>query len=269
MWLERDRRVGGGELRVAALRLSRLSNATDLDALGREPDVSLFWTRDPAVVAHADLVILPGSKSTRADLAELARDGLLEAIRAARAGGAFVLGLCGGYQMLGREVADPDGHDGAAGVSEGLALLPIATHFAPVKVLALARGRELASGQPVEGYEIHMGRTTSDPGTAPLLTLDGRAEGAVSADGRVLGTYLHGLLDASGYRRTLLNRVRAARGLDALPIAPQLTRTERLDRLADALESALDLPWIEALIAACPPPPVHPELDGECVLPPL
>ncbi len=263
VWLERDLVRGTGEITVAALRLDRVSNSTDMDALAREPDVALHWTRDPDRVATADLVVIPGSKSTRADLADLERDGLVAAVQAAHARGAFVLGLCGGYQMLGREINDDEGVDGPPGRSRGLGLLPLVTAFARElpKVLVNTYGSDLATGERVAGYEIHQGRTVVDPLTPPLLELRGRPDGCTSADGRVMGCYLHGLLDAPGYRRALLNRVRAARGLAALAPSSQLTQSERLDRLADVLEHALDVPWIESLLERRSPLPAHPELD--------
>ena len=164
----------------------------------------------------------------------------------ARRGGA-VLGICGGYQMLGRSVADPDGVEGPAGTTPGLGLLDVATTISGRKRLAPATGFDRASGEAVRGYEMHMG-VTAGPGRArPFLAVDGRDEGAVSADGRVLGTYLHGLFAADGFRRSFLDRLGApARAAARYEAAVETA----LDAIADGLEQALDL---DALLALAGP----------------
>ena len=192
-------------------------------------------------------MILPGSKTTIADLAALRREGWDIDILAHRRRGGHVLGLCGGYQMLGCTVADPAGHEGAAGAAAGLALLDIDTVLGAEKRLGPARGVDLASGAQVRGYEMHLG-VTRGPGLGrPMLRLGDRADGAVSADGKIAGCYLHGLFAGDEFRRAFLTRLGAASG--RLDYEAAIDRT--LDRLADHLESHLDL---DRLLAAARPP---------------
>jgi len=248
--LEADRRIGKGSLVIAVLRLGWLSNFTDMDALAREPDISLLWTRDPGEVRAADLIIIPGSKATRRDLELCRQSGLSEAVQQAHAGGAFVLGICGGYQMLGRSLDDPAGVEPPPGCTQGLGLLEVDTVFAADKKLRLVSGRCLHDDTTVTGYEIHMGRTTRRAGVAPLFQLVdvGEHEGATSADGRVSGTAIHGVLDEPAFRRGLLNRVRHARGLAPVkaPLLP--SREATFDLLADTLETNLDLAALDRII---------------------
>ena len=160
----------------------------------------------------AALVILPGSKATLADLACLRREGWDIDILAHRRQGGRILGLCGGYQMLGRRIADPDGYEGKPGEAAGLGLLDIDTVLGPEKRLCATAGIDLATGMPVRGYEMHLG-VTSGPGLSrPMLELDGRPDGAVSPDGRVAGCYLHGLFAADAFRRAFLARLGAGLG---------------------------------------------------------
>ena len=196
---------------------------------------------------EVDLVLLPGSKATLADLAALRREGWdIDILAHARRGG-WVLGLCGGYQMLGRRVADPLGLEGLAGELPGLGLLAVDTELGPVKTLALRHGVELASGAPVAGYEIHMGRTEGPGRARPMLRLGGAAEGAVSADGRVMGCYLHGLLADDGFRAAFLGRIRRR---EAAPAAYAAGVEAALDDLAAHLERCLDLDRLLAIATA-------------------
>jgi adenosylcobyric acid synthase len=159
-----------------------------------------------------------------------------------------VLGLCGGYQMLGRTVRDPDGIEGPPGEAPGLGLLAVDTELTPEKTLTRTRARHLATGQPVEGYEIHIGRTDGPDRARPVLTLDdGRPEGAASADGRIAGCYLHGLFAADGFRRAYLRSL-GADGAGGLAFDASVEAA--LDRLADHLERHLDT---DALLAAARP----------------
>ena len=234
---------------VAVPRLPRLANLDDLDPLAAERDVRLL-VLEPGrpLPAEADLVLLPGSKSTLGDLAALRAEGWDVDIRAHARRGGWVLGLCGGYQMLGRRVADPLGLEGPPGELPGLGLLDVATELAPVKTLARREGVELASGAAVAGYEIHMGRTEGPGRARPMLRLgDGGApEGAVSADGRVMGCYLHGLLARDAFRHAFLARVRDRA---AEPASYALGVEAALDGLAAHLERCLDLDRLLALAA--------------------
>jgi adenosylcobyric acid synthase len=239
------RAAGGRPIVVAVPRLPRLANSDDLDPLAAEPDVDLrLLEPGEPVPAAADLVLLPGSKATLADLAALRAEGWdVDILAHARRGG-WVLGLCAGYQMLGRRIGDPLGVDGAPGEAAGLGLLEVETVLEPAKVLALRAWREVASGEAVRGYEIHMGRTDGPGGRRPMLREGGVTDGAVSADGRVMGCYLHGLLASDGFRASLLGRIRARAGA---ALAYEARVEAALDELASHLERCLDLDRLLAL----------------------
>ena len=243
--LAADARTGTGRIRVAVPRLPRLANFDDLDPLAAEPDVDLVLLEPgDALPAATDLVVLPGSKATRHDLAALRAAGWdIDILAHARRGG-WVLGLCGGYQMLGRRVADPAGLEGPPGEIQGLGLLDVETVLAPAKVLALRERRCARTGIPTRGYEIHMGRTDGPGLRRPMLQGADGADGAVSADGRVMGCYLHGLLADDAYRAALLGRIRAR---DGLALAYEARVEAALDALADHLAGCLDLDRLLAL----------------------
>jgi adenosylcobyric acid synthase len=243
--------VGAGEsrkIKIAVPVLPRIANFDDLDPLRAEPLVELILVRPGTPLPRdAALVILPGSKATLADLAFLRREGWDIDILAHRRHGGHIMGLCGGYQMLGRHIADPQGSEGAPGEAPGLGLLEVDTVLGGAKLLGEAAGTEIASGMPVRGYEIHLG-TTGGPGLArPMLDLGGRPDGAVSADGTVAGCYLHGLFASDPFRRAFLGRLGVAGGA----VAYEAMIESVLDRLADHLEQHLDL---RALFAAARPP---------------
>ncbi|EWC62641.1 Cobyric acid synthase [Actinokineospora spheciospongiae] len=230
--------LGSQWLRVAVVRLPRISNATDVEALACEPGVSVRFVTEPSRLADADLVVLPGSKSTVADLAWLRSTGLADAVAAHAAKGLPVLGICGGFQMLGARIEDRV--ESGAGVVDGLGLLDVDFEFAEEKTLTRPTGT--AFGVPATGYEIHHGRVvrTTLPG---LLTLpDGTGEGAVS--GAVLGTHWHGLLEDDGVRRALLRRVAAWSGRDGFLGADDVSftaaRAAQLDLLGDLVAEHLD-----------------------------
>ena len=235
---------GTGGYRVACLVLSRIANFDDLDPLKLEPGVSLRMIRaGEAVPGDTDLVVIPGSKSTRADLAFLREQGWEGDIRAHLRRGGRVLGLCGGYQMLGRLVCDPQGIEGAAGESEGLGLLDIVTVMSPHKQLTRVAGVHAATGAALSGYEIHLGHSTGPDRARPFALVEGVPEGAVSPDGRVIGTYLHGVFAADGFRRAFLAGLGVAPG--ALGYGAEVERT--LDGLAAHLEAHLDVGALLAL----------------------
>ncbi len=229
----------GAAIRVAVPHLPRLANFDDLDPLAAEPEVDLrILEPGEALPGDTDLVVLPGSKGTLGDLAALRAAGWdIDILAHVRRGGR-VLGLCGGYQMLGRKIADPHGLEGPPGEARGLGLLELDTVLEPAKVLARRERRCALSGEPARGYEIHMGRTTG-PGLArPLLRGGDGDDGAISADDRVMGCYLHGLLAADGYRAALLSRIRSR--ATAL-VAYEASVDAALDALAAHLERCLDL----------------------------
>jgi adenosylcobyric acid synthase len=243
-----DRSLGqraGGAYRIVVPRLPNISNFDDLDPLSAEPGVSVeFVAPGHPLPRDADLVLLPGSKATRADLAALRAQGWdVDILAHARAGGR-VLGLCGGYQMLGRSVADPQGIEGPAGTSAGLGLLDIDTVLGDDKRLERIDTRDDLTGQRIQGYEIHLGASNGSDRVRPFLVLDGRDEGAVSPDGRVAGCYLHGLFAADGWRAAFLKTLgaEAEAGLD---FDAMVDRT--LDRLADHLETVIDLDRLLAI----------------------
>ena len=236
---------GTGTYRIVVPRLPNISNFDDLDPLSAEPGVSVeFVAPGRPLPRDADLVLLAGSKATRADLAALRAQGWDVDILAHVRTGGRVLGLCGGYQMLGRTVADPLGIEGEPGESAGLALLEIATVLGADKTLARVDARDERSGARIQGYEIHMGASEGTDRARPFLVLDGRNEGAVSADGRVAGCYLHGLFAADRFRAKFLGDLGAA--VDTgLAFEAMVDRT--LDRLADHLETVVDLDRLLAI----------------------
>jgi adenosylcobyric acid synthase len=231
---------------VAVPRLSRIANFDDLDPLNAEPGVSVTIVApgDP-IPADTDLVLLPGSKSTLSDLRDLRQAGWdIDIAAHVRRGGA-VLGLCAGYQMLGRTVNDPRGIEGPPGSEPGLGLLDVETVMGGDKALVARDAVHLPSGESVSGYEMHMGRTDGPDRERPLLDLgDGRTDGAQSADGLVAGCYLHGLFAADGFRAAALKALNPAVRSD-LRFEAGVDAT--LDALAAHLEAHLDL---DALLAA-------------------
>jgi adenosylcobyric acid synthase len=231
-------------VKIVAPMLSRIANFDDLDPLKLEPGVSLeMIPPGRPLPGDADLVILAGSKSTRGDLAFLRAQGWDVDLAAHLRRGGRALGLCGGFQMLGRSIADPEGIEGPPGETEGLGLLEIDTVMTQDKRLARVRGRHLESGEAVEGYEIHVGRTEGPALSRPFLEIEGRPEGAVSADGRVAGAYVHGLFGADGFRAAFLRALGAAPSGLAYGEAVEAT----LDALADHLEAHADVAGMLAL----------------------
>lgn len=227
---------------IAVPMLARIANFDDLDPLAMEPGISLRFVRPgEPIPAEANVVILPGSKSTLGDLAFLRAQGWDIDIAAHVRRGGSVLGLCGGYQMLGKSIADPDGLDGAPGRVEGLGLLDIDTVMQGDKSTRLTQGVHCASGLAVEGYEIHLGRSDGPDGARPMLQIGERYDGATSRDGRVQGTYLHGLFSSDAFRAAWLKNFRVASSL-----AYEARVETALDALADHLEAHLD---IDALLA--------------------
>ena len=235
---------GVGRLKVGCLTLSRIANFDDLDPLNLEPDVEMRMIKaGEAVPGDLDLVILPGSKSTRGDLAFLRRQGWDVDLQAHVRRGGRVLGICGGYQMLGRVVRDPDGVEGPAGETEGLGLLDVVTEMVRDKRLTRMVAKHVETGTEMKGYEIHIGRTEGADCTRPFARVDGRPEGARSADGRIEGTYLHGAFSGDGFRAAYMRNlgVRAGICYDAEVDAV-------LDRLAAHLETHMPLEGVASLM---------------------
>ncbi|MDT0635579.1 cobyric acid synthase [Spectribacter hydrogenoxidans] len=232
-----QRLTSDAPLNVQVPVLPRISNHTDLDALRLHPGVNLQWVGPGDEPGPADLIILPGSKNVRADLTWLRDNGWETRIRRHLRYGGKLLGICGGYQMLGRHVADPRGVEGQAGSTTGLGLLAMATELGEEKRLQNVTG-ELVAGGAVCGYRIHCGHTEGEALANPFLQLADGPDGAVSADGQIAGTYLHGLFDTATGCDALL----AWAGLPAAGSAAQHDiREAELERLADAVEAAIDL----------------------------
>jgi adenosylcobyric acid synthase len=227
---------------IAVPLLARIANFDDLDPLGMEPGVRLLFVRPgEAIPANADVVILPGSKSTIGDLAFLRAQGWDIDIKAHVRRGGHVLGVCGGYQMLGRTIADPQGIEGPAATVEGLGLLDIATVMSADKSTRLVKGTHCATGTAIEGYEIHLGHSEGPDRARPVVTIDGRTDGASTIDGRVQGTYVHGLFTGDAFRKAWLAHLGIA---SSLVYASEIESA--LDALADHLEAHLD---IKAMLA--------------------
>jgi adenosylcobyric acid synthase len=266
LWLDsedslsvRDRPVpgdaGGSRLRVAVVRLPRISNFTDIDALCLEPGLDVSFVADPRLLATADVVVLPGTRATIADLAWLREQGLADAVREHAARGGVVLGICGGFQMLGREIADPEGVEGPPGTCvPGLGLLDAATTFGGRKVLGTPAGSGL--GVTVSGYEIHHGRVRigsgkSFPGGARV--------------GGVFGTMWHGSLEGDEFRGAWLRlaaELSGRGGVETGSVSFPAARERRIDALADAIEEHLDLDAVLRLIEGGPPPDLAPVRGG-------
>ncbi|GAA1281757.1 cobyric acid synthase [Pseudonocardia aurantiaca] len=230
--------LGSQWLRVAVVRLPRISNATDAEALACEPGVAVRYVTEPSRLADADLVVLPGSKATVSDLEWLRRTGLADAVAAHAGAGRPVLGICGGYQMLGRRIHDP--HLVEGGSADGLGLLDLEVAFDAEKHLGNPVGT--AWGEPVRGYEIHHGRVVHS-GDPTLL------DGEGSDRGVVLGTHWHGLLENDGFRRALLCRVAEQAGrrgfVPATDTCFAAERTAQLDLLGDLVEKHIDVSSLE------------------------
>jgi adenosylcobyric acid synthase len=244
--------LGGDPLLVAVVRLRWISNFTDLDALAAEPGVTVRFTDAAADLAGADLVVVPGTKATVEDLAVLRSSGLDRALRRRAARGDPILGICGGYQLLGKRILDRV--ESAAGEVEGLGLLPAETVFEADKTLATSAGTvPWLGGVPAAGYQIHHGRTRRF-GAAPLLATAGGGEDGCRA-GAVLGTSWHGLLEGDELRRALLGWVARLRGLDFTPGSRPFAdvREERLDTLGDLVATHADTAALARLIEHGPP----------------
>jgi adenosylcobyric acid synthase len=246
------KKKANSELNIAVIRLPRISNFTDFDPLEAEPTVTVKYLMPNQSLGYPDAVILPGTKTTIADLMLLQKTGMATEIQEYAAAGGVVLGICGGFQMLGKMLADPEGVEGHEGRYQGLDLLPIKTVITGNKI---ARQRLVSSnypqvGLPVAGYEIHQGRSRllesedgeKQPSCKPLF--DDPGLGIVDAGQTVWGSYLHGLFDNGPWRRAWLNYLRQRRGLPALPTGVANYREQReamLNSLTDIVEAHLDL----------------------------
>ncbi|MBL0373161.1 cobyric acid synthase [Rhizobium sp. KVB221] len=239
--LEKFAKGVAGALKVAVPVTPRIANFDDFDALGAEPAVELVFVRPgERLPVDAGLIVLAGSKATISDLMAFREQGWDRDIAAHVRRGGQVIGICGGYQMLGRKIYDPDGLEGSVREADGLGLLDVSTSMAPEKRLANCPAHSILYDVPLAGYEIHLGETVGIDCARPYLTIDGRADGAVSPDGKIAGTYLHRLFDSDAFRRALLASFGIAGGdFDYLAAVDQA-----LDGVAQELEGVLDPAWL-------------------------
>ncbi len=246
------------KLNIEVILLPHISNSTDFDSLERESDVVLHYL---ARVPHAgqelpDLVILPGSKSTMADLRYLRSSGLAKYVARCYEGRVPVAGVCGGYQMLGKELLDPLGVESGVKREEGLGLLDLRTTFEATKQTIRVRARSVGQDDDVVGYEIHMGRTEAADSLPPMFEITEeagraveRADGAASEDGRVWGTYIHGVFDAPHFRRNYLNALRQRRGWNPLPPSAAASDATVFDTLAALVRNHLDADLLRKIVS--------------------
>ncbi|CAI7989448.1 Cobyric acid synthase [Geodia barretti] len=261
-------------LDVAVVQVPHISNFDDFDPLDREPGVALRYVQHGDRLGHPDLVILPGSKTTIPDLLWMDQQGLSRAVTDAFADGSAVIGICGGYQMLGNTILDPDRVESSVGAADGLGLLPLVTTFAGTKETHRVRATvhpdaampgSLFSGsanEEVVGYEIHMGRTTGE-GVAPAFTVLDRADahvnpdnaldGAMDSTGRAMGTYIHGLFHNAGVRQALLNELARRKGVTMLP-GSDVGRDREYDKLADWVRNSLNMDLVYGMLDYSPSP---------------
>jgi len=268
--IERVRETAvGGQIDIAVIRLPRISNFTDFDALAAEPGVQVRYVLDAAQFGKPDLVVIPGTKNTCGDLGWLRQTGVADAVLKHAADGGRVIGICGGFQMLGQEICDPEHVESEVSPVAGLGLLPVHTTFLADKTTHQVEAcvpdsvpavfRALAEGGVTRGYEIHMGVTELEADGSPLLTITKRSDvavdepdGAISPDGRIWGTYLHGIFDNDELRFRLVNALREERGIEALPHDEFRRAAEEkesgYDRLADLVDESLDMAEIWRLV---------------------
>ncbi len=233
-----------GDIHIVCLGLSRIANFDDLDPLAQEPDVRLTMLRaGQPIPADATLVIIPGSKSTIGDLAFLRAQGWDIDLQAHLRRGGHVLGICGGYQMLGAKISDPDGIEGPAGDTKGLGFLNVETLMTPNKSLTEVNAKHASSGIDFTGYEIHIGRTDGPDRARAFASVNNRPEGAASESGKIQGSYLHGMFRDDAFRAAFL----ASLGAKAAGTSYDQTVETTLDSLADHIEEYLD---VEGILAA-------------------
>ena len=245
-----DRSQRAEAVTVAVVDLPHISNFTDFDALRVEEDVSLRIVRTADELGEPDAVILPGSKNVLHDLEYLRRSGLAERLLSlARGGRTEIVGICGGLQLLGREIRDPGRIESVSGSDLGLGLLNAVTTMASEKTLARAEGTHGPSGCRVVGYEIHHGRTDGEGDEVILRRSDGEAIGFAASDRPIWGTYLHGIFDADAFRRWFVDRLRARRGWAPKgAVSARYDIEPALDRLAQAVRESLDMERIYRLM---------------------
>lgn len=241
---------------IAIISLPHISNFTDFDALENEPDVNLRYVLLPEKLGNPDIIIIPGTKSTISDLHYLQKTGMAEEIRKALKRGSLfnLIGLCGGYQILGERIYDTESAESIEKEAPGLRFLPVITVFKKEKILSQVKARDIASGIEVSGYEIHHGRTKLLGGCSPAFKIIERQgikardlDGASSQDARVWGTYMHGVFDADTFRRNFLNKIRIKKGRQPLA-SLSFSLDNEFDKLADIVRKNLDMKSLYRII---------------------
>ncbi|TAM37874.1 cobyric acid synthase [bacterium] len=245
-------------LNIDVIYLPHISNFTDFDALEKEPDVRLRYLKSPEELNKPDMIIIPGTKNTISDLWYLIKSGfikkMLSIIKSDKR--IALMGICGGYQMLGSRIHDKHGMESRRGQIPGLNLLPVETSLKLDKTLARVEAKELISGLKLSGYEIHHGLTRITGKCDPLfevLECNGKKisylEGAISKDRRILGTYIHGIFDAGPFRRSFLNRLRTKKGWPVLPVKENFNPDKELDKLAQLVRDNIDMGLLRKILA--------------------
>ena len=248
--------IADSRIKIAVIRLPHLSNFDDFDPLISESGASLKYVSSVEELEGADLIILPGSKTTMSDLTWLRHQKLDAGIIEQHKRGAFVIGICGGFQMLGKSIFDPNKVESSVAEEQGLGLLPISTTFLKSKQTHQVKGKVVAEsgllakakGVQIEGYEIHMGVSHGHPGMVPFSIAKPEKktedEGAMDAEGRVLGTYIHGLFNNIRLRRTMLDNIASAKDKPVTQAAPSLNKDAEYDKLAALVRGSLDMKLI-------------------------
>jgi adenosylcobyric acid synthase len=249
--------VDSNRLRLIVIRFPRISNSTDFECFLEEPDALLDYVTTPPAREDPlpDAVFLPGTKSTISDLEFLRSSGLETYLKFLLEKRVPIVGICGGFQMLGRRILDPGAVESTTSAADGLGFLDIETTFAGIKRTVRVRGKSLRSNEQVEGYEIHMGLSERGEHVSPLFRIVTQEEnsaphydGAISENGMIWGTYIHGLFDAPGIRREFLNQLRIHRGWEPLPRQHGLSREAKLDTLAELVRNHLDCRMLDEIL---------------------
>jgi len=244
-------------LNIDVIYLPHISNFTDFDCLEKEPDARLRYVKSPEELNKPDLIIIPGSKNTIWDLRYLVKSGFIKKILSIINSDKSVslLGVCGGYQMLGRKIHDKHGLESGRRQIPGLNLLPVETSLKPDKILARVEAKEFISGLRLSGYEIHHGLTRITGKCDPLFEViecNGKKikypEGAISKDRRILGTYIHGIFDSGAFRRSFLNRLRKKKGWTVLPVRENFNPDKEFDKLARLVRDNIDMGLLRKIL---------------------
>lgn len=259
LFFKQQQKVKKGKttIQIAVIRLAHIANFTDFDLLGRQESVQLNYTVDPEVIKKADCIILPGTKNTLDDLAFIFRQGLAEVIQRKASAGTMVVGICGGFQMLGRFVKDTSAVESKRKRQEGLGLLNVGTQFRKNKKTFLVVAQEIKTKVSVAGYEIHHGQTTRNGNLKAVFLIKKRGtravnieDGARNQSGNIWGSYIHGLFDNHEFRCQFLNKLRRRKGLRTSAITAEFTQDEEFDKLAGHLRAHLDIKRIKEIILA-------------------